>query len=170
MVLKKTTRGFTLVELVVVIAIIGFLASVVLASIAGAQRDARDKRRVADLKQLTTALELYHVDHQTFPRESEGANGNISTNETFQEMLAPYMNAVPLDPAGIGSETFSYYYDGAHQCGTRTYAVIFARQMDLAENANYDAFLNTTCSGVLDGEGRGGGEESYNLIIGLSGG
>jgi len=66
--------------------------------------------------------------------------------------------------------TFFYYYDGAHQCGGREYAVVFARQMDKPENANYGAFLDSVCSGVLDGEGRGGGVESYNILIGYSGG
>ena len=42
--------------------------------------------------------------------------------------------------------------------------------MDKPENANYSEFLSATCGGVLDGEGRGGGTESYNIIMGNSGG
>lgn len=163
-------RGFTIIELLVVVAVIGMLSSVVLALLSDARLDARDKRRIADLQQIQKALELYHVDHATFPRESEGANGNIATNETFKTMLAPHVSGILADPAGVGNATFYYYYDGAHVCGSRSYAVLFARQMDKPANANYDQFLNTTCAGVLDGEGRGGGAESYNLIIGLSGG
>jgi len=163
-------RGFTIIELLVVVAVIGTLSSIVLAILSDARLDARDKRRVADVQQIQKALELYYVDHNTYPRESEGANGNTATNETFQEMLAPYISGKLVDPAGVGNNTFYYYYDGAHTCGNRSYAVLFARQMDLPENANYDAFLNTTCTGILDGEGRGGGEASYNIIIGLSGG
>ena len=163
-------RGFTLIELIVVIAIIGMLASIVMAVLVGAQKDARDKRRITDVKSLQNALELYYVDHQYFPRESEGANGDVSTNATFHSMLEPYLKGTPADPSGIGNGTFFYYYDGAHQCGGREYAVVFARQMDKPENANYGAFLDSVCSGVLDGEGRGGGGESYNILIGYSGG
>lgn len=166
----KPRSGFTLIELIVVIAIFGILSSIVLSLLTDARLDARDKRRVADVQQLQKALELYHVDHSTFPRESEGANGNISTNDTFKAMMQPYLSGVLADPIGVGNNTFFYYYDGAHTCGNRVYAVIFARQMDKPENSNYEEFLTTTCSGTLDGEGRGGGSESYNAIVGLSGG
>lgn len=161
-------KGFTLIELLVVIAIIGMLASAVSASLADAQREARDKRRVADLKSLQTALELYYVDNQSFPRESEGANGNISTNTTLQNLLDPYMQGFPIDPAGIDNTTFYYYYDGNHTCGGRNYAIIFARQMDKAENSNYTEFAGTTCAGAVASEGRGGGTESYNILLGYS--
>lgn len=56
---RKRTPGFTLIELLVVIAIIGILASIVLASLNSARRKSRDARRIADVKQLQLALELY---------------------------------------------------------------------------------------------------------------
>lgn len=56
---SKISGGFTLIELLVVIAIIGVLASVVLASLNTARKKARDARRVADIKQIQLALELY---------------------------------------------------------------------------------------------------------------
>ncbi len=163
---KQTRPGFTLIELMVVIAIIGMLASVVLASLSASQREARDQRRIADLKQLQKAFELYIGDHYNYPREAQGMNGDISTNETFQAELAPYLTGTPVDPAGIGNATYRYYYDGAHTCVATDYAVIFAKQMDKPENSNYASFLNDTCAGSLDGEGRGGGTESYNIILG----
>ncbi len=165
----KDYRGFTLIELIVVVAIVGLIASGVLASLTGAQRDARDKRRIQDIKQLEAALQLYYTRYNNYPTEASGANGNVSTNMVFKNAIAPYLNGTANDPIP-DSSTFYYYYDGRHNCGGTNYAIIFARQMDKATNANYDTFLNTTCSGVLDGEGRGGGTESYNIIIGSSGG
>lgn len=161
-------RGFTLVELIVVIAIIGVLSSSVLALLSSAQREAKDKRRISDLQQLQRALELYSVDYQGFPKESEGANGNTATNEIFRALIKPYLQGTALDP--INNGTFYYYYDGSHQCGSGLFAVIFARQMENPENSNYNDFLNTTCGTLLDGEGRGGGEESYNIKLGRSSG
>jgi type II secretory pathway pseudopilin PulG len=158
----------------VVIAIMGFLFSVVLATLSGAQRDARDKRRIEDLRELHNALELYYTDHQGYPTElGDEANGPLSTNTNLRNLLAPYLQGFPVDPAGLGNPVFDYYYDGYHVCGTDQNtghalfrAVIFARQMDKPENANFWGTINVTCGHNLDGEGRGDGVESYNIILG----
>ncbi|MEK9175103.1 MAG: type II secretion system protein, partial [Patescibacteria group bacterium] len=61
-------KGFTLIELLVVIAIIGILASVVLASLNSARAKSRDARRIADVKQIQLALELYYdANAQHYP-------------------------------------------------------------------------------------------------------
>lgn len=60
-------KGFTLIELLVVIAIIGILASIVLASLNSARKRSRDTRRIADLHQIKTALELYDHTNSTYP-------------------------------------------------------------------------------------------------------
>ncbi len=165
----KALRAFTLIELIVVIAIIGLLASIVMASLADTRKEALDKRRMEDLRQVKTALELYYTDHRVYPSETDGNNGNIATNATLKAALAPYIKTLPPDPRGVGDATYYYYYDGAHTCGDTDYAYLFARQMAKPANANYAEHLNNVCVGALDGEGRGGGTESYNLRIGISG-
>lgn len=60
---KGLDRGFTLIELLVVISIIGLLSSVVLASLSTARASARDSERIAAVKQIQNALELYALDH-----------------------------------------------------------------------------------------------------------
>ena len=65
--LSNKTKGFTLIELLVVIAIIGVLSSVVLASLNSARSKSRDARRVADIKQLQVALELYFDANRNYP-------------------------------------------------------------------------------------------------------
>lgn len=57
--LRRHSSGFTLIELLVVIAIIGILASIILASLSSARMKSRDARRIADIRQLQLALELY---------------------------------------------------------------------------------------------------------------
>src|SRR5436853_5053100 len=59
---NKNQKGFTLIELLVVIAIIGLLASVVLLSLNSARAKSRDAKRLADIRQLVSALELYFND------------------------------------------------------------------------------------------------------------
>ena len=59
---KNYKKGFTLIELLVVIAIIGMLSSVVLASLNSARAKGRDAKRLADLRAIATALELYYND------------------------------------------------------------------------------------------------------------
>lgn len=58
----KFKKGFTLIELMVVVAIIGLLASIVVVSLQGARSGARDAKRQADLKGLQIAMELCYSD------------------------------------------------------------------------------------------------------------
>jgi prepilin-type N-terminal cleavage/methylation domain-containing protein len=64
---NKANRGFTLIELLVVIAIIGVLSSVIFAALNSARSKARDAKRIADVKQLMTALELYYDEYGSYP-------------------------------------------------------------------------------------------------------
>lgn len=64
---RGRASGFTLIELLVVIAIIGILSSVVLASLNSARNKGYDAKRVSDLTQLQTALELYYSTNNSYP-------------------------------------------------------------------------------------------------------
>ncbi|MBI3305950.1 type II secretion system protein [Candidatus Nomurabacteria bacterium] len=63
----KNKKGFTLIELLVVVAIIGLLASVVLTSLSSARAKGRDARRLEDINQIRTALEIYAVTYSSYP-------------------------------------------------------------------------------------------------------
>ena len=60
--MKNNKKGFTLIELLVVIAIIGLLSTLAVVSLNSARVKARDARRMSDLKQISTAMELYASD------------------------------------------------------------------------------------------------------------
>jgi prepilin-type N-terminal cleavage/methylation domain-containing protein len=60
---KKKKKGFTLIELLVVIAIIGILAGIVLVSLSGAQKRAKDGRIMADMNQLRTIATVFADNH-----------------------------------------------------------------------------------------------------------
>jgi prepilin-type N-terminal cleavage/methylation domain-containing protein len=64
---RNEQKGFTLIELLVVIAIIGLLASVVLLSLNSARAKSRDAKRLADVRQIASAMELYFNDSGAYP-------------------------------------------------------------------------------------------------------
>lgn len=64
---KTRNKGFTLIELLVVIAVLGLLASILLVALNQARLKARDARRVADFKQISTALEFYYDKFGQYP-------------------------------------------------------------------------------------------------------
>ena len=114
-------KGFTLIELLVVIAIIGILSSVVLASLNSARMKARDTRRIADLRQIVTALELYYDANGYYPQSNCGWDCNEyrysydSSWNTLATDLAPYISSLPKDPLNSGCgpwdrNCFSYTY------------------------------------------------------------
>lgn len=105
--------GFTLVELLVVMAIIGLLASVVVVSTNVMRKKARDSRRIADLKQTQVAIELYYQYNGRYPPSCKGDGGTNGVNWGAEKVdaygapcpdnyivgLAPtYLQALPRDP------------------------------------------------------------------------
>lgn len=99
-------KGFTLIELLVVVAIMGMLASLAVVSLNNARARARDARRISDIKQVQTALELYFLDNSSYPAGTNVHLGSESadclSNSGFAGTCGAtvtYMGVVPLNPA-----------------------------------------------------------------------
>ncbi|HRH24899.1 MAG TPA: prepilin-type N-terminal cleavage/methylation domain-containing protein [Candidatus Paceibacterota bacterium] len=118
---KSLSKGFTLLELLTVIAIIGLLASVVVVSINTSRTKARDSQRINDLRQIRIALELYYNENGYYPPAPCGydCNGYFSSNtpewSTLASYLSPYIATLPVDPKNTGTHPwtaneFTYTY------------------------------------------------------------
>lgn len=69
--LRKTQRGFTIIELLIVIIVIGILALLVITTFSGIQRNARDRAREADINALHSQLEYYYGQKNQYPTLTE---------------------------------------------------------------------------------------------------
>ncbi len=123
----KGKKGFTLIELLVVIAIIGLLSTLAVVSLSSARRKSRDSKRIADIKQIQMALEMYYDDKNGYPVVASavvlGSNGNEklcdhATTPGFVDDTATctntYMGVVPAAPTPADNCTTAqnnYTYD-----------------------------------------------------------
>ena len=82
---SKSQKGFTLIELLVVIAIIGLLSTLAVVALNSARQKSRDSKRVADIKQMQTALELYFADKNGYP--VQGSPVAITLGSTTDKVL-----------------------------------------------------------------------------------
>lgn len=103
-------KGFTLIELLVVIAIIGLLSTLAVVALGSAREKARDSKRLSDIKQVQTALELYYTDQGSYPIETNltlGAGEAVCLDSTgfASTCTDAYMGLVPADP---GSNAYTY--------------------------------------------------------------
>ena len=97
---QKNNQGFTLIELMVVIAIIGLLSSVVLTFLSGARSKARDTKRVAEMRSVEKALNLYALDH----------NGNLPISTYYSFSTLPTINGhVACDAPGVIANNNNLY-------------------------------------------------------------
>ncbi len=95
-------RGFTLIELMVVLAIIGVLAALIVPNVLGRADDARITAARTDVGNLMQALKLYKLDNQRFPSTEQGLNALVlkPTTEPVPGNWKPYLDKLPSDPWG----------------------------------------------------------------------
>lgn len=101
---KRDERGFTLVELMVVIVIIGLLTTIVVINVMPSQDRAMSGKAEADVSLLESALEQYRLDNLTYPTATEGLRALVQVPATMQRperyRRGGYIKRLPEDPWG----------------------------------------------------------------------
>jgi general secretion pathway protein G len=111
---KRAEAGFTLMEIMLVVIIIGVLAAMVMPSLVGRAESSRITAAKADINGgLATALSLYEQDTGSFPTTAQGLNALLAAPAGVTNWKGPYFtkNEIPLDP---WSRSYVYTCPGTH--------------------------------------------------------
>jgi general secretion pathway protein G len=102
--------GFTLVELMLVLVILGILAGLVLPKFSGRAEQAKETAAVTQIATFNTALAAYEVDTGSYPREQDGLRALVIQPSDVAGWRGPYLlSDIPLDPWG---HPYVYQYPG----------------------------------------------------------
>lgn len=102
--MEKNCAAFTLIELLIVVAIIGILAAIAVPNFLNAQLRAKIARAESDMRNLKTSLESYRMDYNGYPMARSnpitGETGQIKLSNRFIPLTTPinYMGSIPNDP------------------------------------------------------------------------
>lgn len=150
-------KGFTLVELLVVIAIIGILATLLILQLGVARSRARDAKRIADVNQVRSALELYFDD-----------NGSYPTTTALAPLLSPrYLQNLPQDPlsgtcSGYSGAVGCYGYAWSPTTGRAIRYHMWAELEQWAQALSSDGDINSTAGGWAGSTKNGATDDRTN--------
>ena len=107
---RSNQDGFTLIEIMVVILILGLLATIVVQSLRGATDKAKRVKAQADIAEIKTGLDRYYLDAGSYPTSDQGLNSLVSAPASGNNVPANYesggyLQSIPKDPWGN-----PYYY------------------------------------------------------------
>lgn len=119
---KQKQSGFTIVELLIVIVVIGILAAITIVAFNGVQQKGRDAKRSNDISYIKKLLEMYKADNSTYPAVCAGGDNSGCTITTLASALVPtYAQSIPQDVnasrpyhyvKGSGTESYGIYIQG----------------------------------------------------------
>jgi general secretion pathway protein G len=95
---RHLSRGFTLVELMIVVVILGLLATIIMPRMLGRPEQARRMKAKVEIRNIESALALFKTDTGRFPTTSEGLDALVSNPGIRGYDSEGYLDRVPLDP------------------------------------------------------------------------
>ncbi len=111
----RTQRGFTLIEMMIVIVIMGILASLIVPKIMGRPDEARTIAAKQDIASILQALKLYKLDNQRYPTTDQGLQSLVSKPSSppipSNWKTSGYLDKMPIDPWG---NPYQYIFPGIH--------------------------------------------------------
>jgi type II secretion system protein G len=114
---RAQERGFTLIEMMIVVAIIAILVAILVPNFMRARAQAQTAACEANLKEIATALELYQTDHEQYP-DTSGATNATATDPS----LGQYLRQTPVDP--VNPAGFYQYQVSNYSSGNASYTII----------------------------------------------
>ena len=110
----QNKNGFTIVELLIVIVVIGILAAITIVAFSAIQQQARDAERKAEMKTIEKAIQMYRIDNDGYPTCTNttyvvGDTANACFMDSIANSLVPkYMAQMPTDPINSGNDRYRY--------------------------------------------------------------
>ena len=139
--IKGLPRGFTLIEIMVVVVIIGLLATLIVPNVIGQGDAARVTAAQIDIRAIGNALDLYRLNNSHYPSTEQGLEALVNKPAGFPEPRSwgpePYLKKLPTDPwgtefvcinNGFNYELYSFGADG-QEGGENLMADIFYRDL-----------------------------------------
>jgi len=107
---RASSNGFTILEVLITIVVIGILSTITIFSYNGIQQGARDSTRDSHAIQLKIALEKYFADNSQFPAVCPGGDNVDCPAADLGTVLAPYLPTIPQDPRFGADPNANYRY------------------------------------------------------------
>jgi general secretion pathway protein G len=111
----KKNRGFTLIEVMIVVVILGILASIIVPKIMGRPDEARATRTLQDIRAITAALDLYRLDNFSYPSTEQGLEALVTKPAGLPQgthwKQGGYLDQLPVDAWG---KPYLYLKPGIH--------------------------------------------------------
>ncbi len=133
--LKKSQTGFTLIEIMVVVAVIALLGAMIGPTLFNKVQQAEETRVAQDIRAIESALKFYRLDNFRYPTQAQGLDALITPPAGAADRWnGPYLDAMPTDPWG---QAYLYAYPSTHDRDFDVYT-LGADQQANGEGADQD--------------------------------